>query len=124
METCMTMHAPLSFASAPHVSSLNFTLHQAKQKKLTFTWINVFGGCPATNYNIISRNCGHCPGTVNSSFATCNNFSMTQQSTCTFTVQSVVCGNILGKAADPIAVIMNSNNAIYSHLITATIKLH
>ena len=38
---------------------------------------------------------------------------MTQQSTCTFTVQSVVCGNILGEAADPLAVIMNSNSVIY-----------
>ena len=113
---CMTMHAlyaPLLFASAPHVSSLNFTLHQAKQKKLTFTWINVLGGCPATNYKIISRNCGQCPRTVNSSSVTCNNFSMTQRSTCTFTIQSVVCGNILGETADPIAVIVNSNSAIY-----------
>ena len=37
---------------------------------------------------------------------------MTQESTCTFTVQSVVCGNMLGEAADPITVLMNSNNNV------------
>jgi hypothetical protein len=57
-----------------------------------------------TNYKIISSNCGDCPRVVNSGFATCNNFLATQVPTCTFTVQSLVCGNILGEAADPIAV--------------------
>ena len=31
---------------------------------------------------------------------------------CSVTVQSVVCGNILGEAAAPIAVSMNSNDTV------------
>ena len=98
-------------AAAPHINSLNFNL-TGRQQKLTFTWIHALESCPATNYNIISRNCGDCPGRVNSSFATCNNFFATQLhgSTCTFTVQSVVCGNLLGEAADPIAVLLSGNS--------------
>jgi hypothetical protein len=42
---------------------------------------------------------------------------MTLESTCTFTVQTIVCGNILGEAADPIAVSLNSNIIFKLHLI-------
>ena len=99
-------------AAAPRITSLSFNLLTGKQQKLTFTWIHALESCPATNYNIISRNCGDCPGIVNSSFAICNNFFVAQGPTCTFTVQSVVCGNLLGEAANPIAVSLNGNNNI------------
>ena len=82
-------------------------------------WTNASESCPATNYKIISRNCGDCPQIVNSSIVTCNNFFTAQSQEamlCTFTIQTVVCGNILGEAADPIAVSMNSNSLHFSHL--------
>ena len=99
------------FATAPSVSSVNFTLHNVKQRKLMFMWTNASESCPATSYKVVSRNCGDCPHTSNSTFITCNNFSMTNEaSICTFTVQSVVCSSILGEAAVPIAVLTNNSN--------------
>jgi hypothetical protein len=96
-----------SFIAAPRVNSLIFNM-SLRQRKLMFTWVNISGSCPVTDYKIISNNCGDCSRVVNSSFATCNNFLVTQVPTCTFTVQTIVCGNILGEAADPIAVSLNS----------------
>ena len=96
--------------AAPRASSINFTLGNVKQGKLTFTWKGASESCPAVNYKILSNNCGDCPHTVNSSFVTCSTLSTGLAFICTFTVQAVVCDNILGQASDPIAVLVNSNN--------------
>ena len=95
--------------AAPHVSSINFTLGNVKQGKLTFTWKDASESCPAVNYKILSNNCGDRPHTVNSSFVTCSTLSTELAFICTFTVQAVVCDNIFGQASDPIAVLVNSN---------------
>ena len=100
-----------SLASAPRVSSLSFAVCNVRQQMLTFIWRAASDSCPATEYKIISRNCGDCPWIVNSTSVTCNDYLMSTQVTsiCTFTVQPVGCIDILGEAANPITVIMNSN---------------
>ena len=96
--------------AAPHVFSINFTLGNVKQGKLTFTWKGASESCPTVNYKILSNNCGDCPHTINSSIVTCSNFFRTEVAfICAFTDQAVVCDNIFGQASDPIAVLVNSN---------------
>ena len=70
-------------------------------RKLTFSWSPVAPDCPAIHYNILASNCGSCPTTTNHTNVTCTDVP-TNDSICTFAVQTVVCGNIAGNISDPI----------------------
>ena len=70
-------------------------------RRLTFTWIPVAPDCPAIHYNILASNCGICPTTTNHATVTCTDVPISQ-STCTFAVQTVLCGNLIGNLSDPI----------------------
>ena len=77
--------------------------------RLMLTWLPepVFLSCPAVHYNINATNCGKCPDTTTSNNVTCiidNTITLPQ--TCTLTLQSVVCGNVLGTYSEPVTVIM------------------
>ena len=62
----------------------------------TFSWSSVVLDCPAMRFNILASNCGSCPTTTNHTTVTCTDVP-TNHSTCTFAVQTVICGNISGK---------------------------
>ena len=67
----------------------------------TFTWSPVAPDCPTVYYNILASNCGSCPTTTNHTTVTCTDVP-TNGSTCTFAVQTVVCGNVFGNSSDSI----------------------
>jgi hypothetical protein len=62
----------------------------------TFTWSAPSSGCPNVRYNILASNCGSCPTTTNHTNVTCTDIPM-DGSTCTLTLQTVVCGIITGE---------------------------
>ena len=68
---------------------------------LTFQWNSVATDCPVIHYNILASNCGSCPTTTNHTNVTCTEVP-TNDSICTFAVQTVVCGNITSNISDPI----------------------
>ena len=79
-----------------YLSTANFV-----SRRLTFTWSPVAPDCPAIHYNILASNCGSCPTTTNHTTVTCTDVPI-NQSTCTFAVQTVLCGNLIGNLSDPI----------------------
>ena len=70
-------------------------------RELTFSWSPVVPDCPAIHYNILALNCGSCPTTTNHTNVTYTDVP-TNDSICTFAVQTVVCGNIAGNISDPL----------------------
>ena len=68
-------------------------------KKLTFDWTteNKTNCLFDTRYNILSSSCGKCPTTTNHTTVTCTDVP-TDGSTCTFRVQTVICGNMVSES--------------------------
>ena len=87
-------HAPNNIL----VSAVNFY-----SKALTFSWSPVTSDCPSLHYNILSSNCGSCPATTTHTTVTCTDVP-TDGSVCTFAVQTVICGNIVGDSSDSVNV--------------------
>ena len=65
---------------------------------LTFTWRLLVPRCRDIHYIILASNCGGCPTTTKNTTVTCTDVP-TDGSVCTFTVQTVVCGNIAGNSS-------------------------
>ena len=87
----------------PHtlfISKADFILRQ-----VTFNWSQAVTICPnqAIHYNILASNCGSCPTTTNHTSVTCTNIMQANGSTCTFAVQTVVCGSIAGNPSETIS---------------------
>ena len=61
-----------------------------------FNWNAHSSNCSAVHYNILSSNCGSCPTTTNHTSVTCTGVP-TGGNMCTFSVQTVVCGNLTGE---------------------------
>ena len=89
-------------------------------RKLTFSWSPVAPACHAIHYNILASNCGSCPTTTNHTNVTCTEVP-TNDSTCTFAVQTVICGNIAGNVSDSINITLYT---IESTVRTPTDSLH
>ena len=70
--------------------------------------------CSSLHYNILSSNCGSCPTTTTNTTVTCTDV-LTDGGVCTFAVQTVVCGNILGNLSDTVQVHLK-DSAIKSEL--------
>ena len=83
-------------------------------KKLTFNWSPVGPNCLGIHYNILSSNSGSCPTTTTNTTVTCTDVP-TDGTVCTFTVQTVVCGNIYGTMSHTVQVKLK-NDAIKSDL--------
>ena len=71
-------------------------------RQITFNWSRVVTECPDqdVHYNILASNYGSCPTTTNHTSVTCTN--VRTNSTCTFAIQTVVCGYIMGNKSDVI----------------------
>ena len=62
-----------------------------ESKTLTFTWEQLLGST-ATNYTILSSNCGSCPTTTTNTTVTCTDVP-SDGGNCTFSVETDVCGS-------------------------------
>ena len=95
--TCITA-GHLSPPNKLFISSANFIL-----RRLTFSWSSVALDCPVIRYNILASNCGSCPTTTNHTNVTCTDVP-TENSVCTFAIQTVLCGSLIGNKSDPVIV--------------------
>ena len=77
-------------------------------RTLTWTWSAVAPDCTAVHYNILASNCGSCPTTTNHTTVTCTDVP-NYDSTCSFSVQTVVCGDIVGNSSDEVQVILKDS---------------
>ena len=75
-----------------YISAIDIGLRQ-----LEFAWSPFATVCLAVHvhYSILASNCGSCPTTTNHTTATCTDIP-DNGSTCKFTVQPVVCGDVDG----------------------------
>ena len=80
----------------PNISNVDYS-----SRELTLSWSPVAPDCPAIHYIILASNCGSCPTTTSHNALTCTDVP-TDGSMCTFAVQTVVCGNIIGNASNPV----------------------
>ena len=92
-----------------YVSTANFV-----SRRLTFTWSPVAPDCPALHYNILASNCGSCPTTTNHTNVTCTDVP-TDNTVCTFAIQPVMCGSLVGNRSDPISITLQDG-----YIITGT----
>ena len=69
---------------------------------LTFSWSPVLPNCSFISYRITSENCGECPTLTHNTSVNCiiitNHTNAALDQMCTFSIQSVVCGNSIGNA--------------------------
>ena len=65
---------------------------------LTFIWSPVIFNCPSLHYTIAS-NCGSCPNNTTRTTATCRGVPVSVGDCCVFTIQSVVCGDVVGNSS-------------------------
>ena len=83
-------------------------------EEISFKWTEVVPDCPCVSYNILTSKCGSCPTTTHHTNATCTNIPTDHDgSVCAFTIQTLVCGNVLGHFSDAIhavALKYKSNN--------------
>ena len=76
---------------------INVSAQCINNHQINFTWNEPDTNCSAIHYNIISQNCGTCPNKTVSSTASCSDVAANQTAiTCSFAVQTVVCGNMTG----------------------------
>ena len=85
----------------------NIRISHVNKRQLSLTWNSVSQNCPALRYKINATNCGECPDITTSNNVTCIiDNTITQPQTCTITVKSVVCGNVLGIPSEPVSVLL------------------
>ena len=97
----------------PYPPPLNIHVEDIAPQQLTFSWIGHNTSCDTLHYNIMSRNCGNCPTSSNSTSVTCTNVIVKENvSMCSLAVQTVVCNNIVGKETLPVVLKLNGNKII------------
>ena len=82
-------------------------LSEVNRGQLTFSWTPVSNNCSALHYSTISSNCGECPSSTTSSSVNCSKVILKKKTyICSFAVIPVTCGNTLGMASKPIALLI------------------
>ena len=90
---------PLPPPGKVYISNADFS-----SRELRFNWSPVAPAeCPTVQYNILASNCGNCPTTTNHTTVTCIDIPM-NGSVCKFSVETVVCGNVVGNESDPVII--------------------
>ena len=88
------LHGP--YAAPPPSPERISTIVANGPQELIFSWDQADYDCPTLQYNFTSQNCGSC-GTNTSQAVSCTEFQTSPDGiNCTFTVWSIVCGNITG----------------------------
>ena len=94
----------------PYPPPNNILLTGANMTQLNFSWSPVDIYCPNISYNInITNNCGECPSSTEDTSISCTT-AMGGYDTCFLTIQSEVCGHIVGYNSHPVEVIRKGNN--------------
>ena len=76
---------------------MSIYLMDINKHQMTFSWNPVrLSSCQAEHYTINSTNCGNCPTTTNVTTATCTDLPISDESVCRFSVQSVICSDVVG----------------------------
>ena len=89
-------------------------LRSVDTMQLEFSWDSIPVNCPTVSYRIVSSTtCGSCPSATTHTTATCSNPIINDES-CSFSVQSVICGSILGSVSEPLQLLPKSNFTIIS----------
>ena len=91
----------------PYPPPSNVHLVNINSTHVTLHWNPVSSNCNAIQYRIISSNCGLYPNATNSSSVTCTG-PFTDDQLCTFTVQTVVCDNVVGNESRRVEVALRS----------------
>ena len=79
-------------------------------KEITFNWRSLVPECPTLEYIIVASNCGKCPTLTDNNTVTCTDVPNSGNVLCTFAIQTVVCGDIIGKLSETIQVILKDSN--------------
>ena len=80
---------------------MTFQLISIASEGLTFNWTSVDPTCSGISYRISATGCGNCPSGTNSTTVVCSGIKLSGDTqTCTLSVQSVVCGDIVGNVSD------------------------
>ena len=71
------------------------------EKKLTFSWNAVRSSCSAVVYTINSEpGCGICPNSSTFNTIDCVDYNITNEQSCSFVVQTVVCDDDVSSASN------------------------
>ena len=94
---CNNMLLLFMIEFAPSSPPVSISWSATSSEFYTFNWNMRSPDCPgsAIHYNTLASNCGSCPTTTNHTNITCTDVP-TDGSTCTFTIQTVICGIITG----------------------------
>lgn len=92
-------------------------LHSRQQ--ITFSWSVIASDCPTIKYNIVSLNCGTCSTTTTHNNITCTDVPR-NAGICTFALQTVVCGNIVGEMSNPVTVSLSNTSTILEAVTSDT----
>ena len=65
-------------------------------QELIFSWDQMDYNCPTLQYNFTSQNCGSCAVDASQAISCTEFLTSPAGINCTFTVWSIVCGNITG----------------------------
>lgn len=79
--------------------------------QLNFTWSTnhfIVSDYEDSYYDITANECGQCPLLSYDRNATCSNF-VTDGKNCTFSVQIIVCGNIVGNRSNEVVITLTGN---------------
>ena len=90
--------------SEPFPPPNNVHLNNISPVHLIFSWSPLALSCPSLSYIITSTtDCGICPNTSTKTSVTCNNITVSGQ-TCSYYVQTKICGNLVGRKSQPLVV--------------------
>ena len=103
-----------SFIVLPSIEKTNISIVDNIPGQISFTWIHGTSNnhCSAIHYNILSSNCGTCPTTTDHTTVTCTDVP-TDGRVCTFTLQAVFCGTVVGNWSESLNVITLKGTNIY-----------
>ena len=91
---------------APFPPPTDVQLVSVMPGELIFSWSPPPQKCPSLTYNIISNDCGTCQNNSAFSNTTCRDFTL--PSTCTLTIQSIICGNLASTTgSNPLTATLN-----------------
>ena len=77
--------------------------------RISFKWNESSANSTTTYYKILSSNCGSCPTTTTNTTVTCTDVP-SDGGMCTFAVQTVFCGNIIGSSSETYHVVLKVRN--------------
>ena len=105
----------------------NVHLDDVDLHRLNFRWDPVPSDCPSIDYKITATNCGVCPSATVNAAVTCVINDLIEvnriNNSCTLSVQSVVCGGIVGDSSNTVTAILRGIMKRYCTCISPIVEL-